>query len=72
MKCKEIIKYLEEWAPKAVAWERDNVGLQVGTDERQLKNIMVRSEEHTSELQSHSFISYAVFCLKKKKNKKEK
>src|ERR1051326_9010981 len=27
-----------------------------------------RSEEHTSELQSHSFISYAVFCLKKKKN----
>ena len=25
-----------------------------------------RSEEHTSELQSHSFTSYAVFCLKKK------
>src|ERR1051326_9537566 len=24
-----------------------------------------RSEEHTSELQSHSFISYAAFCLKK-------
>ena len=30
-----------------------------------LKNYY-RSEEHTSELQSHSFISYAVFCLKKK------
>src|ERR1051326_3496874 len=28
---------------------------------------VTRSEEHTSELQSHSFISYAVFCLKKKK-----
>src|SRR5210317_2547290 len=28
-----------------------------------------RSEEHTSELQSHSEISYAVFCLKKKKTK---
>ena len=28
-----------------------------------------RSEEHTSELQLHSFISYAVFCLKKKINK---
>ena len=27
---------------------------------------LFRSEEHTSELQSHSFISYAVFCLKKK------
>src|SRR6056300_1866926 len=31
-----------------------------------------RSEEHTSELQSHSEISYAVFCLKKKKKKKKK
>src|SRR3546814_4207665 len=29
----------------------------------------VRSEEHTSELQSLMRISYAVFCLKKKKNK---
>src|SRR6056300_217120 len=28
-----------------------------------------RSEEHTSELQSHSEISYAVFCLKKKKKR---
>ena len=32
------------------------------------REMVVRSEEHTSELQSHSFISYAVFCLKKKKN----
>ena len=30
-----------------------------------------RSEEHTSELQSQSTISYAVFCLKKKKEKKK-
>src|SRR3546814_7439976 len=30
-------------------------------------NIDVRSEEHTSELQSLMRISYAVFCLKKKK-----
>src|SRR3546814_8138657 len=29
-----------------------------------------RSEEHTSELQSLMRISYAVFCLKKKKKKK--
>src|SRR3546814_2473619 len=29
---------------------------------------LVRSEEHTSELQSLRRISYAVFCLKKKKN----
>src|SRR2546430_16965221 len=31
------------------------------------RRIESRSEEHTSELQSQS-ISYAVFCLKKKKN----
>src|SRR3546814_10215814 len=31
---------------------------------------IVRSEEHTSELQSLMRISYAVFCLKKKKHKK--
>src|SRR3546814_8219634 len=31
-----------------------------------------RSEEHTSELQSLMRISYAVFCLKKKKRKKYK
>src|SRR3546814_2350701 len=31
-----------------------------------------RSEEHTSELQSLMRISYAVFCLKKKKTKKKR
>src|SRR3546814_7627022 len=31
-----------------------------------------RSEEHTSELQSLMRISYAVFCLKKKKKKRQK
>ena len=31
-----------------------------------------RSEEHTSELQSQSTISYAVFCLKKKKIKNKR
>src|SRR3546814_9688510 len=30
-----------------------------------------RSEEHTSELQSLMRISYAVFCLKKKKDKRQ-
>src|SRR3546814_5489848 len=32
-----------------------------------LKELAQRSEEHTSELQSLMRISYAVFCLKKKK-----
>src|SRR3546814_7636712 len=33
--------------------------------------LQLRSEEHTSELQSLMRISYAVFCLKKKKHKKD-
>src|SRR3546814_3549211 len=33
---------------------------------------LVRSEEHTSELQSLMRISYAVFCLKKKKSNDSK
>src|SRR3546814_1058715 len=33
----------------------------------QLRDQQLRSEEHTSELQSLMRISYAVFCLKKKK-----
>src|SRR3546814_4456522 len=35
-------------------------------------DIEYRSEEHTSELQSLMRISYAVFCLKKKKNIRKK
>src|SRR3546814_6774470 len=34
------------------------------------RSAVSRSEEHTSELQSLMRISYAVFCLKKKKTKK--
>src|SRR3546814_4202387 len=40
---------------------------QIGLDPPKVGFIM-RSEEHTSELQSLMRISYAVFCLKKKKN----
>src|SRR3546814_4342449 len=34
--------------------------------------MLPRSEEHTSELQSLMRISYAVFCLKKKKNEENR
>src|SRR3546814_4925776 len=44
----------------------------IGNDElRGIDQVRIeRSEEHTSELQSLMRISYAVFCLKKKKKKK--
>src|SRR5213083_103568 len=40
---------------------------QVSSRHRGPRDWSCRSEEHTSELQSLAVISYAVFCLKKKK-----
>src|SRR3546814_3679010 len=49
------------------------IGVRIGRggDQHQFrpKRAQRRSEEHTSELQSLMRISYAVFCLKKKKTK---
>src|SRR3546814_1734371 len=50
--------------PHLMTAEQVNLGLAGGILVRD------RSEEHTSELQSLIRISYAVFCLKKKKKKK--
>src|SRR3546814_7752745 len=47
---------------KWIAQAAEDSLARLGTD-----RIDVRSEEHTSELQSLMRISYAVFCLKKKK-----
>src|SRR3546814_7424303 len=49
----------------------DQQEIRVGFGDRQALLLHLRSEEHTSELQSLMRISYAVFCLKKKKNKKQ-
>src|SRR3546814_1134133 len=54
-------------------YQRKNGQLLIGTSGYGLFEVVfedgrwVRSEEHTSELQSLMRISYAVFCLKKKK-----
>src|SRR3546814_8631848 len=48
----------------------DRMSMALGRIERD-GHILLRSEEHTSELQSLMRISYAVFCLNKK-NKKTK
>src|SRR3546814_8319139 len=41
-------------------------GLQTSAESRDVCQSCIRSEEHTSELQSLMRIPYAVFCLKKK------
>src|SRR3546814_9638030 len=53
-------------APHRLSWERlqPRVFPRPGQNH---KHASLRSEEHTSELQSLMRISYAVFCLKKKK-----
>src|SRR3546814_3566680 len=58
-----------------LVWEARNLGMSKFQLTRMAANVGVdtllgavpRSEEHTSELQSLMRISYAVFCLKKKK-----
>src|SRR3546814_7027633 len=42
------------------------IGPTLAADLKKLDTAHIRSEEHTSELQSLMRISYAVFCLKKK------
>src|SRR3546814_3173609 len=51
----------------------DNLGRLTAANQTSGANdLTFRSEEHTSELQSLMRISYAVFCLKKKKQYKQK
>ena len=41
MVIRDIQQILEKWAPPALAWERDNVGLQIGSPERKVRRIVV-------------------------------
>src|SRR3546814_3409082 len=51
---------------------REPGGADVREHHHRAGEVRPRSEEHTSELQSLMRISYAVFCLKKKKNTKQR
>src|SRR3546814_2494781 len=57
--------------PREEGQERRRRSTTAVIDVKPGKRYTLRSEEHTSELQSLMRISYAVFCLKKKKNKKQ-
>src|SRR3546814_3595589 len=62
--------HLVKVACEAAAGKREEVEI-FGNDYDTPDGTCIRSEEHTSELQSLMRISYAVFCLKKKKNTPE-
>src|SRR3546814_7450523 len=61
MKLLEVVRG-EKTAPDALA-----TAMAIGKKIGKVAVVAGRSEEHTSELQSLMRISYAVFCLKKKK-----
>src|SRR3546814_2430064 len=59
------------WRPRQVlVQERGRRHFRRKPRVRRSPGTLERSEEHTSELQSLMRISYAVFCLKKKKQKR--
>lgn len=37
----DLTKYLDDWAPPGAAWEKDNVGLQIGSRRQKIKSIML-------------------------------
>src|SRR3546814_5580069 len=67
-----VIRHASSGAVQLIADKVDCPVLNAGdgAHEHPTQAQSTRSEEHTSELQSLMRISYAVFCLKKKKNKK--
>src|SRR3546814_11084031 len=66
---------LERHCGRSIAWRKarwpeiiiSRLTLEFASEQIVLRMPETRSEEHTSELQSLMRISYAVFCLKKKK-----
>src|SRR3546814_2795018 len=68
--CWMLAIVVQAWRPRVIR----NASWLTGDIDRPA-SITIRSEEHTSELQSLMRISYAVFCLKNKKqqyNKRDK
>src|SRR3546814_8378463 len=65
---------IKQTSPVPVYYRRrpQNVARKPGNIAEWVRRFGARSEEHTSELQSLMRISYAVFCLKKKKHKPNK
>ncbi len=41
MQINEIIKQIEDWAPKGIAWDKDNIGLQVGSPNNKVTNVLL-------------------------------
>src|SRR3546814_9313079 len=65
-----ILKEINARMDRMPEWKRHNFSLRYFEVDRDPLEKALRSEEHTSELQSLMRISYAVSCLNKKNNSK--
>src|SRR3546814_7417146 len=65
---KQIFRPLDPAAHHILMRRHSHLGSELPGEVRHAHRGEIRSEEHTSELQSLMRISYAVFCLKKKKS----
>src|SRR3546814_6482415 len=59
---------MARWLPTVALEQQQAAGAEGGIELSPGERAWVRSEEHTSELQSLMRSSYAVFCLKKQNN----
>ncbi len=41
MTINKLIRFIENWAPPEIAWERDNVGLQIGSRDFTIRNVFL-------------------------------
>ncbi len=41
MTINKLIRFIENWAPPQIAWERDNVGLQIGSRDCTIRNVLL-------------------------------
>src|SRR3546814_1376646 len=77
---RELVEGMNQLGRDGAVLDVDHIEAQIVARDRELGNafskdlqlMAIRSEEHTSELQSLMRISYAVFCLKKKQTSKIK
>src|SRR3546814_7938722 len=72
-----LLKRQKRGLPTFSEWSSNNMDRETGPSLSNMPGMRIshclkRSEEHTSELQSLMRISYAVFCLKKKKQNENK
>ena len=74
MNTKDILKFIENWAPPGAAWKNDNVGLQVGSMKLGVSNILLCLElnekvlDEALKLKANFIFTHHPFLFKPLKN----